>query len=224
MRVLIYLMSIISVVSGIEPIGEWRRETGYVNEGTGGAKMNGFNVNGGSFEVRNVGIFGDKDHSILLRMDLPEEEPYMREWILNYGQSRTGAHHLLYNPRNERPNHGLAQWGMWDGPQVKELKEYGVPETLTCVLVSYNKEREVYNVYIDGMLEARMSFKNSIRRFNIVSDRLVVGKDPWGRAMFSGEVHRVRMWDREVEEEEAMELSQCIEDFEEFEEYYMEEL
>lgn len=200
-KVIIIISVICEMVMGLRPLGIWRQRRNYKNEGIGGVKMNGERTGVSQFRVDDLGREGIFDHSFYMRVELPEEEPYRREWLLNYGQVGTGAHHWLYNPRNEVPNHGEVQFGGWNGVQVKD----GISETTRCIVVTYEGRTCKYKMYVDGWKHDEV-----ITELNIKESRLVVGEGMYGReANFSGNIEEVRYWDKRLSEKEALRVSAC---------------
>jgi hypothetical protein len=135
-------------------------------------------------------VIGTKAHTVVMSAAFFNNGFGRREWLLNIGQSTSGAHHWLWN------NHNKIQFGRWNGAQAQRANIRSVKKAIATVY-----DGKTYKLFIDGKKVATVKINN----MNIKTNRLMVGVKPINEADFKGCVYGVNIYkkalsDKEVEE------------------------
>jgi uncharacterized protein YegL len=166
--------------TGALSLGDWKLENGFSNEGTMGTVWDGILYDKGF--VVNLNLTGSFDHSIMMDITLPLYNSKKREWILNYGQSGSGAHHWLYNPDSS------IQFGSWNGHQVHDPI---YTQSKINILTTYDASKALYIMYINDTLHGEIDKCH----INLSKDCFRIGtKSISNENDFSGIIHRVQFW------------------------------
>ena len=183
-----------------DALGDWKLWNDFKNDGSKGSAWDGNKLSNNQFSVTNMGLTAKFDHSIMVELSLPTQEPEKRTWILNFGQDTTGAQHWLYNPRNAVPNHGKIQFGAWNGAQVKNALD--ITGTKINLITTYNAATGKYILYQNGVKHGETT-----TTIDITSSVLHVGQKRLSESEFAGSIFRVRFWDSVLSEDDVATLA-----------------
>eukprot|EP00475_Leptophrys_vorax_P015981 TRINITY_DN2236_c0_g2_i1.p1 TRINITY_DN2236_c0_g2~~TRINITY_DN2236_c0_g2_i1.p1 ORF type:complete len:284 (+),score=58.72 TRINITY_DN2236_c0_g2_i1:70-921(+) len=178
----------------------WLQSSNWANEVSGGAEMQ---ISQGSQGTAVLpGFSGNPSHSIMMICKLPSKSPPSREWMLNFGQTNTGAHHWLYNPA-EFPDvsqgYTAVQFGTWSGRQAhRKLEPVG---RVIAVCTTYDNTSSTYTVYVNGKVNERVSGVT----FDITYPTLNMGFCI--ERAFTGEIFELSVWEGELSQNEVVAAS-----------------
>lgn len=146
----------------------------------------------GDFKILN--ITGSVAHTIRAIVKMPSDMSTVRQWILNFGQSDTGANRWIWNPTDVQ--HAGNQSGRWSG-QLKGVSEVYANDQMLRLTTTFDGSK-TYSFYIGGELKGTKEITSplDIEKTNDLRVGLIpAGSENLSESNFTGCVTKVAVWD-----------------------------
>lgn len=194
-RILVLVLAVAMAVPypDRDPVGDWVKSNGFVNEGTEGSAWNPTLTDGKGFKA-DAGYLGENDFTIMVQFIPPTNKPTENSWLLHYGQTDSDALHWYHVKGYAEMMAGV--WGVSFGFEV----ELTAGEETTMLVTSASSDGE-YSLYVNGAFMGSDTYP-----VDITSKKLYVGYVPDRSVAYSttqlnykdeegADIRRVVLWD-----------------------------